>query len=381
MIDDKQKQIGFRRLVFCVALLLLGFTMPVKAQSADTVAVPIKAEISGAACIPDRVSAAEYQQYRPDTLVPVGRTIGVKLFSEGVMVVGFSEITTREGTYSPAEKAGLKKGDIITSMDGCGVETIEQLTEILKSNGGNPISIQVKRNGKAIQMCVEPAVSADAAGYKFGVWIRDSMAGIGTMTFYDPNTKMFGALGHGVNDADTSMLVPLSSGSVMDSSVVSVKKGEAGCPGELQGAFDMSNDLGSICANTDCGIFGCIEPELLELGDPVGIADKSEITIGRAQILSNIEGKQIKAYDIEIVKLYPSTIGSQRGMMIQITDEELIKATGGIVQGMSGSPIIQNGKIIGAVTHVLVKDPTRGYGIFIGSMLDQIYNNCEEMAS
>ena len=206
--------------------------------------------------------------------------------------------------------------------------------------------------------------------YQLGVWLRDSMAGIGTLTFADPETGLFGTLGHGINDVDTAVLMPLQSGSIMPASVPDVKRGASGQPGELHGQFDLTQDLGTLYANTSQGIFGQLKQAETVAGlEPVPVASREQVKTGKATILSNIRGDEVEEFEVEITHVYDQDEGA-RSLMLQVTDPDLLEATGGIVQGMSGSPILQDGKLVGAVTHVLVNDPTRGYGIFIENMLD-----------
>ena len=296
-------------------------------------------------------------------LCAVGRPIGVKLFSDGVLVIGFSD------GESPAKDCGLKKGDIITALDGAELDSIEDLRACLNENGGGAAALTVKRGSRTLTL--EAAPQQDESGeYRLGAWVRDSMAGIGTMTFYDPESGIFGALGHGVTDADTGKLLPLDHGSIMDASVKAVKRGERAAPGELKGDFDLTRDSGTLFANTESGIFGKLSAEDAEKlrTQALPIAGKSERKTGKAQILATVEGKETRAYDIEIEKIYSSS-GSTRNFLLHVTDEALLAQTGGIVPGMSGSVVLKDGKIVGAVTHVLLDDPTRGYGIFIENML------------
>ena len=302
----------------------------------------------------------------PEMLVPVGHTVGLKLFSDGVMVVGLSEVETCSGSMTPGADCGLRIGDVIEEANGTEVESSEQFAALLQCGG--IVELEVSRGGREISMAARPALGADGV-YRLGAWIRDSMAGIGTVTFYDPCTGAFGALGHGVSDHDTGLLVPLHRGAVMDATVKTVKKGCAGEPGELKGNFDLTRDMGEVYANTETGVFGVIEPCDFLAGQPaIPVAKWSEVREGAAVIRSNVSGDAVEEYSIEITKIL-SESGTQN-MLVQVTDQRLIEQTGGIVQGMSGSPIVQNGKLVGAVTHVLVNDPTRGYGIFIENMLD-----------
>ena len=297
-------------------------------------------------------------------LCAVGRPIGVKLFSDGVLVIGFSD------GESPAKDCGLKKGDIITALDGAELDSIEDLRACLNKNGGDAAALTVKRGSRTLTL--EAAPQQDESGeYRLGAWVRDSMAGIGTMTFYEPGSGAFGALGHGVTDVDTAKLLPLDHGSIMAASVKAVKKGERGAPGELKGEFDFSRDCGTLYANTDCGIFGRLSPQDAAAlgGKRYPIAKRDEIRPGQAAILAAVSGSEAKEYAIEIEKVYPAA-DTTRNLLLRVTDEALLAQTGGVVQGMSGSPIVQNGRIVGAVTHVLLDDPGRGYGIFIENMLD-----------
>ncbi len=303
------------------------------------------------------------------TVVPVGRAVGIKLFSDGVLVVGFSEIPTQSGDAAPAKECGLRAGDIITHINSEEVDTIEQVQSLLQELEGDKMSIRCLRGEKQLQMTVQAVKCSSDGAYKLGVWIRDSMAGIGTMTFFDPASGTFGALGHGINDVDTFRLMPLQSGGIMEASVTQVRKGAKGEPGQLKGAFE-GGDIGDLRANTESGVFGTLkETDLAEGRAELEVAHPDEVKVGSATILSNIRGEDVKEYTVEITKVIPADDGDTRDLMLTVTDKELLETTGGIVQGMSGSPILQNGKIVGAVTHVLVNDPTTGYGIFVENML------------
>ena len=307
----------------------------------------------------------------PQTLVPVGHTVGIKLFSDGVLVVGLSPVDTPDGQATPAKSCGLKEGDIITHIDGQEVDTIEEVQTILKETSGQEMSILCLRDGSQLQLTTQAVQCSSDGSYKLGAWIRDSMAGIGTVTFVDPQTGRFGALGHPINDVDTGQLMPLSEGAILHSSVTGVQKGQVGQPGQLRGAFDLSEDVGTLYANTQSGVFGSLsetEKDLLQ-GTPVAVARREEVHTGEVIIRSNIQADEVREYTAKIVRIYPENSGDTRNFLIKITDPELLSKTGGIVQGMSGSPILQDGKLIGAVTHVLVNDPTQGYGIFVENML------------
>ena len=297
-------------------------------------------------------------------LVPVGHTVGIKLFARGVMVVKAPESGT------PAEDCGLRSGDIIVKCGGVSVTSTEQFQALLQENGETATDLQVRREGESVTLSVSPEQNQEGA-YCIGAWIRDSMAGIGTMTYYEPDSGAFGALGHGITDTDTALLMPFASGSILPSTVKAVKKGAVGDAGELRGDFDLSTDLGDLSANTASGIFGTLDPgEFTErLGDPMPVAAAAEVHAGPATILSNVEGDSVEEYDIEILQVVEDSADG-RDLVISVTDPELLSATGGIVQGMSGSPILQDGKFAGAVTHVLLNDPSKGYGILMETMLD-----------
>ena len=301
-----------------------------------------------------------------ESLVPIGHTTGIKMLSKGVIVVGTTEVPTEKDSLYPSE--GIKKGDVITKVNGINIEKSEDFRDTVRKSRGKPVKLTVLHGDREKQFLLTPVKDSEGE-YKLGIWVRDSMAGIGTITFYDPQSGIFGALGHGICDLDSGVLIPFKKGSVMESTVEDVKKGIDGEPGELKGNYNLNEDYGILLNNTNSGIFGKVK-QGVEFNNktPLPVADKSEVKCGPATILSNVEGDNVEEYKIEIVKIYPSYENDTKNMMIKITDKNLIEKTGGIVQGMSGSPIIQNGKLIGAVTHVLVNDPCRGYGIFIENM-------------
>ncbi len=315
----------------------------------------------------EAVSAAETETRY---LVPVGRAVGMKIVSDGILVVGMTDVPCAGGTVSPARSAGLKEGDLIISVGSRKVGSTQELKEALADGG--EVKITYERDGSEHLAVLKPALSDEDGTYKLGAWVRDSMAGIGTLTFYDPSSGVFGALGHGINDVTTSELMPVASGTLIRSTISSVRKGESGAPGELSGSFDLSDEFGELYSNTDCGIFGSADAEALgvDVSSALPAARADEVQEGPATILSNVSGDTVDEYAIKIKRVSRTGENSPRDLLIEVTDKELIAATGGIVQGMSGSPIIQNGKLVGAVTHVLVSDPTRGYGILIENMLD-----------
>ena len=304
------------------------------------------------------VSGAE-QTASVRMLVPVGHTVGIKLFSRGVVVVKFPDGGT------PAKECGLQTGDVIVKCGSVSVTSTEQFQSLLQKNGGDATDLQIRRNGGSMTLSVSPEQN-DQGVYCIGAWIRDSMAGIGTMTYCDPASGTFGALGHGITDTDTAVLMPFSNGSILPSTVKAVKRGEAGAAGELRGDFDLETQLGELYANTNGGIFGTLDGELpSDFGEAVPVG---QAAAGPAVIRSNVQGDEVREYAIEILKV-SSDAADGRDMVLSVTDPDLIAVTGGIVQGMSGSPILQNGRLVGAVTHVLLNSPVKGYGISIENML------------
>lgn len=297
-----------------------------------------------------------------------GTPFGVKMFTDGVLVVDFSEIETENGRRCPASESGLLEGDLIKAINKTDVFRNEDVAEIIEKSEGKELSFSVLRNGKAMEISLIPEMLKDQSGYKAGFWVRDSSAGIGTLTFYDPEDLSFGGLGHAVCDIDTGTVLPFSSGEIVPAAITKIKKGVSGAPGELGGAFIGKDDLGTVKINNETGLYGTLEYTIEGIEMPV--AHKQDIYEGSAVILSTVEGTEAEEYDILIEKIALSDDSLTKNMVIKVVDEELIEATGGIVQGMSGSPIIQDGKLIGAVTHVLVNDPTKGYGIFAENMLE-----------
>ena len=300
-------------------------------------------------------------------LTPCGDVFGVKFFTKGVVVTEISEVEGDEGIISPASKAGLKKGDVIISINGKEVNTSEETTKIIHDSRGDPLSVCFLRDGKKYRAKVIPVKAANDSTYKAGMWVRDSTAGIGTVTYYDPEDGSFAGLGHGIYDSETQLLLPLLRGAVVDITLDDIIKGRNGHPGELKGIFGTEK-IGSLVSNTPCGVYGVLAKEPALLYEKMPCAARDEIQKGSASILSNVDGKGVCEYSVEIIKIYSGN-EETKNFVIEVTDETLLEKTGGIVRGMSGSPIIQNGKLVGAVTHVLVNDPTRGYGIFIENML------------
>ena len=313
-----------------------------------------------------------HKEKRKDIEVyPGGISIGVKINNKGALVVGYSDISTYDGlSESPGKIAGIELGDIIEEVNGENIETCSDLISKVKSCRNDELTVKILRGNSEITKKV-PLIKEDDE-YKIGLWVRDSTAGIGTLTFYDKDSKTFGALGHPITDGDTNVSFNIKSDTLLRSSILSIKKGERGNPGEIKGLFINENEsIGTIEKNTSSGIYGDGLTELINpnFNKAMTVAYRDEIKEGHAQIITTVEDDGAKAYDIEILKLLPQDEPGSKSMIIKIVDPVLLEKTGGIVQGMSGSPIIQNGKIIGAVTHVLINKPDVGYGIYIEWML------------
>ena len=304
---------------------------------------------------------------------PGGSTVGIKLSTKGVLVVGHSEIDSEEGTVeSPARSSGIELGDVITKINGEEIENSRDLAKKVKNLNCQKINIEFLRNESTHKK--EINMEKEKNEYKLGLWVRDSTAGIGTLTFYDGNTKTFAALGHPITDGDTNRPFTIKNGDLLNSTVISIRKGEKGIPGELKGLFiNEKNSIAKIYKNTESGIFGSLTSSFQENKNikPMKVGFRNEIKEGYAQIITTIDEGEPKFYDIEIVKLLEQEEPGPKSMVIKITDKELLEKTGGIVQGMSGSPIIQDNKIVGAVTHVLINKPDVGYGIYIEWMLKE----------
>lgn len=312
----------------------------------------------------------DIQVIQDKMLIPSGIPIGIYVKTNGVLVVGVGEFENSSGeTVSPAKYA-LQKGDYILKIDGEKVENKKQLIRLVEESEGEDMVLTIRRNDEITDVVIEPDINKSNE-WKLGIWIRDNAQGIGTMT-YEGTDHTFGALGHGINDVDTSILMNLEEGMLYKTEIVGITRGANGAPGELTGyiEYDSDNVIGEITENTAEGIFGICDESRMEKStyEPIPIALKQEIELGPAQIICSVSGEP-EFYDVEIVEVNLEHENVNRGIVIRVADEKLLTLTGGIIQGMSGSPIIQNGKLAGAVTHVLVNDSTKGYGIFIEEML------------
>ncbi|HHW66753.1 SpoIVB peptidase [Defluviitalea raffinosedens] len=309
----------------------------------------------------------------PMEVVPCGMTVGVNVATDGIMVLGTGNVNGIDGKVYEPSKGVLESGDLILEVNGKPLENKEQLIDFIENSNNKKLKMKVKREDEIIEASIQPIKSQEDKRFKIGAWVRDQTQGIGTITYYNPNSNSFGALGHGITDIDTKKLMPIKSGKIMKAEITSIKKGQKGIPGELTGAiYDTEESrIGSVELNTTQGIFGKIDPHKSDMlpNETVPIGLQHEIHEGKAVIRSNISGNKIEEFDIYIQKISKFNQDASKGMIVKITDPRLLDKTNGIVQGMSGSPILQDGKLIGAITHVFVQDPTKGYGIFIESML------------
>ena len=303
-------------------------------------------------------------------VIPMGNAIGMKLYTDGVLVVGMSEIEGKK----PYENSGIKEGDRIVQIDKKAIDNTEDLMEAVNKCNGKEISVKYIRDNTTITTSIKP-IKNSGNQYKLGLWVRDAAAGVGTLTFYEPSSGMFGTLGHGILDVDTSELIKIANGELVTTNILNITKGKKGDPGEIRGTIESGHTIGNIDKNTSFGVFGTLNktPYInIQNNDEIEVALREEIKIEDAQIICELENGKREKYNIKIQKVFLNNNKDNKSMLIKITDEKLLEKTGGIIQGMSGAPIIQNGKFIGAVTHVLVNDPTIGYGVFADIMIKQM---------
>ena len=315
-----------------------------------------------------RVSVTSLDEMK---VIPSGMTVGVRIEFDGILVLGTGQVTDSDGQIHRPSDGILKPSDILLTANGEKLENKNTLINIINQNP-EKIQFTLKRDGNIIEETVVPIRISEDNTSKLGLWVRDSTQGIGTITYINPETQKFGALGHGVIDADTKSLLPIGSGTIMQTSIKNVREGQRGVPGELVGDIQRENVIGEIKFNNEYGLYGILEDfSTCTSKEPIRIGPQNSVREGPAIIRANIDGTTVKEYDIFIESVNKILKNDLRGMVVRITDPELLARTGGIVQGMSGSPIIQNGKLVGAITHVFVQDAARGYGIFIENMIKQ----------
>ncbi|MFZ5975858.1 MAG: SpoIVB peptidase [Bacillota bacterium] len=352
------------------AQLQLG--QPVTIQPVGTGAVRLRINVLG--FIPIKEVTIQVDNARK--LIVGGQSVGVTLYTKGALVVGASELIDAQGKVcNPAQEADVLPGDVIIRANGIEIKNADHLSQIINEMKNERMELLILRDGEALTRSVQAVRDYQDGKYRLGIWVRDSTAGVGTLTFYDPTTKKFGSLGHAITDVDTHTNLSVKEGEIFHSTIIDVRQGVRGKPGELQGNFDdtQNNVMGRLESNTEYGIFGTLyEPLENELyPSPLPAAKKEEVETGPAKLLTTVDDTGMKEYDCEIIRVNRQDKPSTKGMVIKITDPKLLDRTGGIVQGMSGSPILQNGKIVGALTHVFVNDPTQGYAVFIEWMLAQ----------
>lgn len=302
-----------------------------------------------------------------------GNSLGFSLQSKGIILIGGNYIISNNGIERPFESSGLMAGDIITHIDGVEISTVSDIADILGSFEGGELILTVIRNGEKLQIAIKPAYDIQSNTYKLGLWVKEDAVGIGTLTFVNATTRRFGSLGHSINDSETNECIEVSGGNIYFSKILGVKKGFTGRAGELMGTFNREDVIGNVDKNCEYGVYGYMSDldGVLENKTSIDIGGRLTAKPGKAKILSCIDGEKIEEFDIEIIKTNFQSSSNQKSMVIRVTDKDLISRTGGIVQGMSGSPIIQDGKLIGAVTHVFVNDATKGFGLYIDWMLDE----------
>lgn len=305
-----------------------------------------------------------------------GDIIGIRLYTDGLLVVSTEDVVTADGNINPCEKCGIQTGDIILEINDEIVCSISDFSNVVSASKGNSISITVLRNDEKLYFSLTPVYSEAEGKYRCGLWLRDSTAGIGTLTFADPDNGMFASLGHAICDSETQSVLPVGEGDILSAEISGVTPGEKGATGQIKGNFG-DKILGQLLDNNEFGVYGTYCDSDVLYGDLLPVASQTEIEVGEAQILCNVDGQGTEYYDIEIEKITYSNSKASRSMVIKVTDPDLLSVTGGIIQGMSGSPIVQNGMLVGAVTHVFLNDPTRGYGIFAETMISEAERICD----
>lgn len=349
-----------------ISLQPIEETAPARSMSTDNSTVKYTAKLLGIFPLKDVAVVSSEERY----VAVSGKPFGIKMFCDGVMIVGFSDILTDSGYRNPAKLAGLKAGDIITAIDNLSTKTNEDVEKIISRTEGKSVSVTFLRDNKQHITIITPVKDSSANKYRSGMWVRDSGAGIGTMTFYDVQTGYFAGLGHGIKDADTHQELRLLSGEIVPVKITGIIKSKNGTAGQLKGSFTTTIASGKILHNGTTGVYG--KAYSMEKDTIMPVATPSQIHSGKAYIITTITGAQPERYEIEIEKVNLTTSDPNKNMIIRVTDSRLLSLTGGIVRGFSGSPIIQDDRLVGAVTHVFVNQVDRGYGIFATNMLDTI---------
>ena len=353
---------------FCIGRLVQSH--PLSPSGGDraasaTVGDEYRARLSLAGLFPLKEVTVSVSDQR--VVMVCGTPFGIKMYMDGVLVIGLSDVTTAAGNVNPAEAAGVCVGDTIRAVNGKAVTTSRQVSAAINDCGGKPITLRLCRDGVEFDATFTPVRPVGESGYRGGMWVRDSAAGVGTLTFYDPATGAFAGLGHAVFDADTGQETPLGSGEIVPARIFDVVKGEAGNPGELKGSFEPGT-LGQLLQNGQDGLYGRLT--MYPIGRTLPVATRRQVHKGTAQMLTTIDGTEPQLYEVQIEQIRYSGLHAIRNMVVRVTDPRLLEKTGGILQGMSGSPILQNGRLVGAVTHVLIDEPTKGYAIFAENMLE-----------
>lgn len=309
----------------------------------------------------------------PDRYFAGGNSLGFSLQSKGVILIGGNYIISNNGIERPFENSGLKSGDILTHINDIEINNVDDIGDILKNHTGGELQITINRNGQVFKTKIEPALDKMTDSYKLGLWVKEDAVGIGTLTFINATTKRFGSLGHSINDSETNECIKVSGGNIYKGRILGVKKGRSGEAGELKGTFSREDVVGSVDKNCEFGVYGFVNDveTFTASKTSIDVGGRLSAKPGKAKILSCLNGQDIEEFDIEIIKTNFQSSCNEKSMVLRVVDEDLISKTGGIVQGMSGSPIIQDGKLIGAVTHVFVNDATKGFGIYIDWMLEQ----------
>ena len=298
----------------------------------------------------------------------------MKLYTKGVLVVGMAQIDVGNNEKKkPYENSGIEQGDIILEVNNSQIKNTQDLIDEVNNSEGKPLTIKYSKNEQTLNTSITPIKTNNE--YKIGLWVRDATAGVGTLTFYEPSTNLFMSLGHGIIDIDTEKIVDIATGELITANIVSINKGRKGIPGEIRGTIDTGNTIGKIYKNTNFGVYGLVTNKNylnMNTNEEIEVASREEIKEGKAEIICQLDNNTKRKYNLEIERVYRNNNQDNKSMLIKITDQELLEKTGGIIQGMSGAPIIQNGKFIGAVTNVLVNDPTQGYGVFADMMIKQM---------